>query len=158
MPEMDETGLAVVVGRAIAKRRIACGLTQEQVAERLRIGVEAVSRMERGVSLPTVVRLGEFADIFQCKVADLVTETSGRASDQARYIESLLTRLSGPDRLMVVTFVEQLTARLSNGAVPAEGIEAQVVSTPDPARPCRTSKASNATAIAMEPDLAKIIK
>jgi len=41
MPGTEERRLAEGVGRAIAKRRGACGLTQEQVAERLGIGVVA---------------------------------------------------------------------------------------------------------------------
>lgn len=45
------------IGQCIAKRRLAANLTQDQVAEKLGIGYEAVSRMERGKSIPTVIRL-----------------------------------------------------------------------------------------------------
>ncbi|WP_163571098.1 helix-turn-helix domain-containing protein, partial [Klebsiella pneumoniae] len=65
MAAADMDRLADMVGRAIARNRIASNLTQEQVAERLGIGNEAVSRMERGVVMPTVARLAELADIFQ---------------------------------------------------------------------------------------------
>jgi DNA-binding XRE family transcriptional regulator len=58
--------LAVSVGKAIAARRQDAGLTQEQVAEQLKIGNEAVSRMERGLVMPTVARLLELADLFNC--------------------------------------------------------------------------------------------
>lgn len=104
--------LAEVVGRAIAKRRAACSLTQEQVAERLGIGVEAVSRIERGVVLPTVARLAELADIFECNVADLVTEASTRTNDQATHLAQLLSRVSSADRAMILEIVERLTTRL----------------------------------------------
>jgi len=114
MPE-EEKQLAAVVGRAIAKRRIASHLTQERVAERLGIGVEAMSRIERGLALPTVVRLGELADIFDCDTADLLTETSSRATDQASQLARLLSKLSGPDRTMVLGIVETLTERLEQG-------------------------------------------
>ncbi|WP_417276522.1 helix-turn-helix domain-containing protein [Castellaniella sp.] len=112
MPETEVKRLAKVVGSAIAKHRTAGGLTQEKVAEELQIGVEAVSRIERGVVLPTVVRLSELAEIFQCDVADLVTETSSRPRDQARHIESLLSGLSSADRAMIVEIVESLASRL----------------------------------------------
>ncbi|MGB6007774.1 helix-turn-helix domain-containing protein [Castellaniella sp.] len=112
MPEAEMKNLAGLVGRAIAKRRVACELTQEQVAEHLKIGVEAVSRIERGVVLPTVIRLGEFAQIFQCGVADLVTETSSRPTDQARHIERLLSGLGHEDRAMILEIVERLATRL----------------------------------------------
>ncbi|MBO1111834.1 helix-turn-helix domain-containing protein [Bordetella petrii] len=112
MGKSDADGLAEVVGKAIAKRRVACELTQEQVAERLGIGVEAVSRIERGVALPTVVRLSELAEIFKCNIAELVTETSSRAADQAVHLTGLLSKLGSADRALVVEIVETLTARL----------------------------------------------
>lgn len=112
MRKFEAEGLAEIVGRAIAKRRLACELTQDQVAERLGIGVEAVSRIERGVALPTVVRLGELAEIFECGITDLVTETSARATDQAAHLAGLLSKLGSADRAMVVEIVETLTARL----------------------------------------------
>lgn len=114
MPKTEVERLAAGVSRAIAKRRAACELTQEQVAERLGIGVEAVSRIERGVVLPTVVRLGELADIFECNIADLLTEVSSRATDQANHIERLLSKLGSADRAMVVEIIEKLTARLGD--------------------------------------------
>jgi transcriptional regulator with XRE-family HTH domain len=110
----NKTRLAESLGKAIARHRAACGLTQEQVAERLGIGVEAVSRMERGVVLPTVNRLAEFADIFDCKVADLLTETSSRASDQASRLAQGLARLNEADRGFVLEIVERLVVRLGD--------------------------------------------
>ncbi|CAM5555061.1 helix-turn-helix domain-containing protein [Eoetvoesiella caeni] len=112
MPKIEMKRLAGVVGRAIAKRRVTCKLTQEQVAERLKIGVEAVSRIERGIVLPTVARLGEFAEVFRCDVADLVTETSSRPKDQARQIERLLSGLAHEDRALILEMVERLATRL----------------------------------------------
>ncbi|MBV7515889.1 helix-turn-helix domain-containing protein, partial [Pseudomonas sp. PDM25] len=53
-----------MVGRAIAKQRSRRGLTQEEVAERLGVGNEAVSRIERGIVMPNIERLLELAGIF----------------------------------------------------------------------------------------------
>jgi DNA-binding XRE family transcriptional regulator len=58
-----------MIGRAIAKHRIASGFTQEEVAERLNIGNEAVSRMERGVVMRLVARLLELAETFKPSTA-----------------------------------------------------------------------------------------
>jgi transcriptional regulator with XRE-family HTH domain len=82
------------------------------VAERLVIGVEAVSRIERGVVLPTVVRLAELADIYECNIADLITETSSRTSDQARLITRQLDRLDLDDRNLILEIIERLADRL----------------------------------------------
>lgn len=87
------------------------GLTQEQVAEQLGIGNEAVSRVERSLVVPTVARLVELADIFGCNAADLLTGASTRSSGQGKYVGQLLARLSGSDRTMVIEIVERwLTA------------------------------------------------
>jgi len=113
MPDTDMARLASMVGQAIARHRVASSLTQEQVAERLGIGNEAVSRIERGLVMPTVARLVELADIFQCDIADLLTEASNRSSDQANYLARLLAKLDNSDRAMIVEVVERLATRLA---------------------------------------------
>lgn len=113
MPKSKTVDLAVMVGRAIAKQRVASNLTQEAVAERLGIGLEAVSRMERGVVIPTVVRLFELADIFECDAADLLTEASSRSSDQASHLNRVLSRLSTADRTLLLEVFERLSMRLT---------------------------------------------
>lgn len=113
MPKSGTEDLAVAVGKAIAKQRIESGLTQEDVAEQLGIGLEAVSRMERGVVIPTVVRLFELADIFACDAADLLTDASSRSSDQASHLNRLLSRLSTSDRTLLLEVFERLSTRLT---------------------------------------------
>ncbi len=114
MPGIDEKALMQTVGRAIARHRLACQLTQEDVAERLAIGNEAVSRMERGLVMPTVARLIELATIFGCDTAELLVEVSHRPSDQAKHLSRLLSRLDDADRAMVIEMVERLSDRLAN--------------------------------------------
>jgi transcriptional regulator with XRE-family HTH domain len=113
MAQVDQEQLAVVIGRAIAKHRVASSFTQEQVAEALGIGNEAVSRMERGLVMPTVARLVDLANLFECNAADLLTEASSRTSDQAKHVTQLLAKLGGNDRTMVVEIVERLAGRLA---------------------------------------------
>lgn len=115
MPGINEEQLAKAVGKAIARYRQANGLTQEDVAEQLGIGNEAVSRMERGIVIPTITRLAELANLFHCKTADLLTEASNRAEDQANHLSQLLSKLNHRDRALVVETVEKLAARLSKG-------------------------------------------
>jgi len=57
MAQVNLDELAYLIRRAKAKQRLESGLTQEQVAEMLGTGNEAVSRMERGPVMPTVARL-----------------------------------------------------------------------------------------------------
>ncbi len=115
MSKTDSKLLAEVVGQAIARQRVRCKLSQEQVAERLGIGSEAVSRIERGVVTPNVERLVELAAIFGCETADLLTKGSSRPEDQARRLQGLLSTLNSDDRALVLEFVERLVERLSRG-------------------------------------------
>ncbi len=112
MTDVDQKQLAVLVGQAIARQRILSGLTQEEVAERLRIGSEAVSRIERGVVIPNIARLLEMAEIFGCGAAELLGDVSPLADDQARRISRLLEPLSPPDQRLILDMLESLATRL----------------------------------------------
>lgn len=102
----------LTIGNAIAKMRKQKDLTQEEVAEKLGIGVEAVSRIERGIVIPTVQRLLVLADIFSCDAADLLTDASSRGQDQALKLAKLIEPLSIEDRKLVTEMVERLATRL----------------------------------------------
>lgn len=58
--------ISVDVGAAIREQRLAAGLSQDQLAEALDVGPEAVSRMERGVVSPTIPKLAELANVLKC--------------------------------------------------------------------------------------------
>lgn len=107
--------IAIRVADSIKNCREKNGLTQDQVGELLDIGAEAVSRIERGISVPTLTRLAELADIFQCPIEDLLGSSSTRTADQAEYISKLISALpTTDDRTMVVDVVEKICDRLKN--------------------------------------------
>ncbi|WP_243856829.1 helix-turn-helix transcriptional regulator [Paraburkholderia sp. BL6665CI2N2] len=108
----NPTPLSRSLGKAIAKRRSIANLTQEQVAERLGIGQEAISRMERGVAIPTVARLAELADVYECNLDQLLTEASDREDDQAKAILAIVGRLSNADRLLLIEWLKVFANRL----------------------------------------------
>ena len=113
MTDINLEQLAKAVGRAIARQRQQAGLTQEQVAEHLSIGMEAVSRMERGIVAPTVVRLAELAQLFDCELADFLRETSNRPTEQGIVLSQQLARLDDVDRTLLLETVERLVERLA---------------------------------------------
>ncbi|MDG1582981.1 helix-turn-helix transcriptional regulator [Pseudomonas sp. GOM6] len=115
MSESEQKQLAAGIGRAISKQRTRCGLTQEEVAVRLGLGNEAISRIERGIVIPNIARLLEFAAIFECGAAELLTEVSPRVDDQASRISHLIHSLEQNDRELVVEMVEMLSERLARG-------------------------------------------
>ncbi len=113
MTDINFEQLAKNVGKAIGRQRNQAGFTQEQVAEHLSIGMEAVSRMERGIVVPTVVRLAELAQLFGCELADFLRETSNRPTEQGIVLSQQLARLDDADRTLLLETVERLVERLA---------------------------------------------
>lgn len=110
---LDEVELAKQVGRAVAARRQLAGLTQAQVADRLGVGQEAISRLERGTIMPTLVRLAELADILSVPITSLLHETSPLTVDLTDEVYRALQPLSEGDRIWVKTMLTELCARLA---------------------------------------------
>jgi transcriptional regulator with XRE-family HTH domain len=96
------------IGESISAQRMALGLSQEKVAELLGISREAVSRMETGVSVPSVVRIAELAEIFECGIEELIVKGSNRQLDQSRQIADLLDGLSEQHRAILFNVMKQL--------------------------------------------------
>lgn len=113
MNKIEQKRLASNIGKSIAKQRIRSQLTQEEVAERLGIGNEAVSRIERGKVIPNIVRLLELAEIFNCEAASLLGQASTHLDDQSSRVKHLLAPLDTNDRQLLLDIIENLTTRLN---------------------------------------------
>jgi len=100
------------LGKTIARRRKAAGFTQDEVAERLDIGKESLSRLERGIAGASVYRLFELADLFECGVDAFLIEGSRRVTEQVDLIDRFIKGLSTADRQLIVQIVERLARRL----------------------------------------------
>lgn len=111
MDPKRETALARRLGKALADARRRSALTQPQVAERLGIGNEAISRIERGLIMPTVARLIEFAEIYDCNVSELLVRSSDRPRDESTALGAAIEHLSPRDRATVRALVEHLAGR-----------------------------------------------
>jgi hypothetical protein len=81
--------------------------------ERLEVTVETISRFERSVVLPSLVRLFALADVFAVPVSQLLQKNSTRQSDLAAEIVQLLERLSNDDQVWVGNWLTELCERLS---------------------------------------------
>ena len=73
---MDGEKLKRDIGQNIAIRRRYLGLTQAELAEKLNYSDKAVSKWERGDSVPDVVTLATLAQMFSVRVDDLLREPS----------------------------------------------------------------------------------
>lgn len=118
--KIEQKRLASNIGRAIAKQRIRTQLTQEEVAERLGVGNEAVSRIERGRVIPNIVRLLELAEVFNCEAAELLGQASLHVDDQTNRIKALLAPLKQNDRQLILDVIESLATRLQQDKTPEE--------------------------------------
>ena len=69
MTGKEENRLEKLLGKAIAKRRAALGMSQFDLAERLGIAPASLSRIENGLAAPRFSRLEEIAEILDCPVS-----------------------------------------------------------------------------------------
>ncbi len=65
--------LKAIIAKNIAELRTKNGMTQFMLAEKLNYSVKAVSKWERGESVPDITVLKEIADLFGVKVDYLLT-------------------------------------------------------------------------------------
>ena len=70
------------MGRRIAARRRALGMTQRELAERLRVTDRAVSRWERDVGAPDLSLLAPLAYALEIGVDELLTGRSAGISER----------------------------------------------------------------------------
>lgn len=115
-PNADVLRIRKSIGQSIARARQEADLTQEAVAERLGIGPEAVSRLERGIGSITAERLVVLAEMFGCRSDQLLLAASQRPEDQAGALWGMLDELSIEDRDFVLENVDQLVAHLRRRA------------------------------------------
>ena len=74
---------------AIKRLRLRAGLSQGKLAKLLGISDRAVSKWERGLSLPSSERLLALAQLFGVKLEELAQETTEDNGEGARGMESL---------------------------------------------------------------------
>jgi len=98
--------LAQKLGANIATRRKARKWSQEDLAERLAVATETISRFERGATLPSLVTLQQISHVLRVPMAELLTESSGAPGDQALVIASWISDLRDDDREYVMGVVK----------------------------------------------------
>lgn len=96
---MDSEKLKSQIGKNIAAHRKRCGLTQLGLAQKLNYSDKAISKWERGESLPDIVMLAELADHLRITVAELLSDpnalpenTGSVQKTMGRVVEKTLKR------------------------------------------------------------------
>ncbi len=90
---MDDEKLKFQIGRNIASYRKAAGLTQAGLGEKLSYSDKAVSKWERGESIPDVLTLVQLAELFQITVGDLL-EDPNVLPENPGTLEKAMTQVS----------------------------------------------------------------
>ena len=107
-PGRSRPEIGPLLGKNVAMRRKALALTQLQLAERLGVETETISRLERGTNLPSLQRLASLSEELETSVADLLSQSVSNRSDQALMIERWLVSLTARERRFVVESIRQL--------------------------------------------------
>ena len=82
------------IGKFIAERRKSKNITQEQLAEKLYITDRAVSKWERGLSLPDADKMLELCNILEISVNELLIGEVIDMKDYEKKTEELLLELA----------------------------------------------------------------
>lgn len=91
---MDGEKLKYQIGRNIASHRRQAGLTQAELAERLNYSDKAVSKWERGESVPDVVTLVQLAEQFGITVNDLLADPNALPEESASNLEKAMGKVA----------------------------------------------------------------
>lgn len=104
--------LRQVIGLRVKRAREASGLTQSQLAECIDRTKEAVSNIERGVSLPGLDTLQAICDVTRIPLSAVVEAMGdGATLDRRAELSALFGRLSDPDQRLLVAIARAMLDR-----------------------------------------------
>jgi len=97
-----EDTLGAALGRRISERRDAFGWTQAQLAERVGVDTETISRFERGAAMPSLARLQAVASVLKTSPSELLSEERITQPDDVTVLGGLLSGLAESDRKFLI--------------------------------------------------------
>lgn len=69
-------------GRVVKEKRLLYGMTQKELGKLLYVSDKAISKWERGVSLPDILKLIDLAKILKVDVSELLSDSSGKKEEK----------------------------------------------------------------------------
>ncbi|MCL1825938.1 MAG: helix-turn-helix domain-containing protein [Betaproteobacteria bacterium] len=108
MVKRFHSALAHRLGQNLAHYRRCARLTQEQLAEAIRLDVTTVSRYETGATLPSLVTLEAISTLLRIPIANLLTEEKFPCSDEGEQLLVLLESLSSNERSAMMEMLTTL--------------------------------------------------
>ena len=123
----------IKIGKFIQEKRKEVGLTQEELAEKLYITDRAVSKWERGLSLPDADKMLDLCNILGINANELLNGEKINMKDYEKKTEELLVEMAKQEEtsnkkamanmwiLVIVTFVAYLAIIMIAAAAWGEG-------------------------------------
>lgn len=99
-----------MVGRRIAKWRRSAGWSQARLAEKVNLSTETISRLETGVTMPSLTRLAVIARALDVDLADLFRRDNA-ADERERALEhlhSLMSRRTAKEIELIAVLADQI--------------------------------------------------
>lgn len=95
----------IKIGKYIAEKRKALGLTQKQLAEKLNMSDKSVSKWERGLSIPDADVLIEMANLLDVSVSQLLgieesIHSNGNLAEELAELNEQLARKKQKEKLL----------------------------------------------------------
>lgn len=106
MPKRKTTELTARLGRNLAAARKGVELTQDQLAERIGVDTETISRFERGVTMPSLVTLEQLAQKLNVTMVALLEEGEMPPPDDVRAIATLMEGLKRRERGFLLEMIK----------------------------------------------------
>lgn len=103
--QKESERLAKRLGKNVAERRKQLKWTQEQVAERVGVDAETISRFERGANLPSLLTLEKLSTALRLSVGELLSKQRPQAANEAAVFDALIIELSPDERAFVMKVV-----------------------------------------------------
>ncbi|MCJ2072315.1 helix-turn-helix domain-containing protein [Methylobacterium sp. J-030] len=102
--------LSHIVGLRVKRAREASGLTQSQLAERIDRTKEAVSNIERGVSLPGLDTIQTICDVTKVPMVSIVDDTmeDSKSIDLRARLNAIFSQLSSNDQRLLVSLASAM--------------------------------------------------
>ncbi len=96
------------VGKIISQRRKALGLTQAQLAEKIGIEQESLSRIEKGITAMKFSRLENLSEALECSIADFFRNTEKKNEEGFAYILEQIEKLNEKEKEFFIEIVENV--------------------------------------------------
>lgn len=111
---MAKSELSVIFGNNIQRKRKQLGLTQDELAEKLGIGQQSLSRIERGTMAPKFERLQDIACVLHCPVSEFFIHDTHDDTDIESIITDILSGLNPKEKKLILKFVSDASQLFKN--------------------------------------------